>query len=143
MAVDITIEEITDGTVVNGAWVGTGVFDKLLAAANANIELQYTNGRIKSTEYAAAYLGAMQTEMQLSISYPIQEKQAEAQIDELLANGIKDRELKEAQIASEYVKRIVSDKEATNLGLDDAIKVSEASRTGTTIYTPKYEKGVI
>ena len=47
---DIVVEDITNGTAVGNVWTGTGVFDKLLAAVNKNIELQYTLGRIKGMD---------------------------------------------------------------------------------------------
>ncbi len=69
---DLDVGLITNGTMVNGEWVGTGVFDKLLAAANKNIELQYTKSAISSVDYAAAYIAMLDTTMQQSLGYVTQ-----------------------------------------------------------------------
>ena len=93
---DININEVTNGQVVNGVWVGTGVFDKLLGAVNENIKLQFDAGRIKGQDYANVYLGALQMVLSQSTDYVLREKLVEAQIDDAL-KGI---ELKEQQIES-------------------------------------------
>jgi hypothetical protein len=69
MATDITIEQLTDGTLTDNEWVGTGVFDKLIDAVNQNIEGQYNKGRIKGTDYANVYLGSMQSVISQSIEF--------------------------------------------------------------------------
>ena len=134
---DIVFEDITNGSVVEGVWTGTGVFDKLLAAVNKNIELQYTAGRIKGADYANVYLGGMQSVLQQSIEYVLREKLIAAQIDDV----IKGIELKEAQKKLTYTERVIKDKEAAVLGLDNVIKLRETSRAnGTYVYVPAYEE---
>ena len=98
---DIVITDITTGIVD-----GTGIFDKLMASVKAHIHDEYDNGRIKGPEYSQVYLGAIQAVLNQSVQYALQEKQLEAQIDltiaqrdELLLNGVADRELKVAQVA--------------------------------------------
>ena len=97
---DITITDITTGAID-----GDGVFDKLMASVRLHIQEEYDNGRIKGTDYANVYLGAVQAVLGQSIQYAMQEEQTEAQVDlviaqkdELLLNGVKDRELKDVQI---------------------------------------------
>lgn len=77
----LDVKDITNGRIVNDTWVGTGIFDELLVAVNTNIELQYSKGRIKGTDYANVYLGAMQSVLQQSIQYSIAERETEARID--------------------------------------------------------------
>ena len=134
---DIVVEDITNGSVVGDVWTGTGVFDKLLAAVNKNIELQYTLGRIKGTDYANVYLGGMQSVLQQSIEYVLREKLIAAQVDDI----IKGIEIKDEQKKLTYTERVIKDKEAAVLGLDNVIKLREASRaSGMYVYVPAYEE---
>ncbi len=134
---DIAVEDITNGSVVGDVWTGTGVFDKLLAAVNKNIELQYTLGRIKGSDYANVYLGGMQSVLQQSIEYVLREKLIAAQVDDI----IKGIEVKDEQKKLTYTERVIKDKEAAVLGLDNVIKLREASRAnGTYVYVPAYEE---
>ena len=134
---DIAVEDITNGSVVGDVWTGTGVFDKLLAAVNKNIELQYTLGRIKGTDYANVYLGGMQSVLQQSIEYVLREKLIAAQVDDI----IKGIEVKDEQKKLTYTERVIKDKEAAVLGLDNVIKLRVASRAnGTYVYVPAYEE---
>jgi hypothetical protein len=60
----IPITEITTGIVD-----GTGHFDQMMKAINAQIDYQYQQGRIKGSDYATVYLGALQYALQLSTQY--------------------------------------------------------------------------
>jgi len=85
MAVDITIDNVTSNVqVVNKVVTGDGTFDKLMGSVNAQIDNQFNLGRIKGTDYATVYLGAMQTVISQSMQFEIQEKQTEAQIADML-----------------------------------------------------------
>ena len=107
MATDIVLTDLTNGTLsATNEWTGTGVFDKLIEAVNKNIEGQYNLGRINATDYANVYLGGLQSVIQQSMQYLLQEKQVEAQTDllvtqkeEAVLNGTKDRLLKDKQTA--------------------------------------------
>ena len=56
---EINFSDLTNGKVVtNGTemeWNGSGVFDKLMAAVNKNIKIQYDEGKIKGVDYANVY----------------------------------------------------------------------------------------
>ena len=111
-------------------WVGTGVFDIIMKAANENIKIQNQTSRITGAEYAEVYLGTMQSAISEAMKF-------------LLAKEITEKEisLKEAQIKIAYVERVIKDKEAAALGLDNVIKLREASRAnGTYVYVPAYEE---
>ena len=99
---DILISDLTDGTVEEidskYVWVGDGIFDKLIGAVNGNIAAQFDNGRIKDAEYAQVYLGSMQSVVAQSMQFLLQEKQVEAQVNELLLNGTADRLIKDKQL---------------------------------------------
>ena len=120
MANQIKVTNITNGTLVNNQWVGTGVFDVLMNAVNSNIESQYQSGRLTSTEYATVYLGSMQSVIQQSVQYTLSEPMAE-------------EELKQA-----YIKRVAEDKKAAMLGMDNVMKNNNA--TVPEVYAPKYKE---
>lgn len=102
MPADIQLSELTNGSVVNGEWLGSGVFDVLMKAVNENIDIQYSKGRIKGAEYAQVYLAGMQAALAQAIQYTLQEKLQEAQIDKItdaILTGEKQREVMDSQIA--------------------------------------------
>lgn len=128
MTTQIEITDLTNGSLVNQEWAGTGVFDTLVAAVNKNIELQYNKGRITGQDYANVYLGALQSTLQQSIEFLLRKELTEAQTDEA-------RE--KAEIA--YVEKVGKDKEVAALGLDNVVKQSETSRSNPSfVYTPRY-----
>ena len=54
----------------------------------------------------------------------------------------KDLEIKDIQKQVTYVERVIKDKEAAILGMDNAIKIAQTSKAtnGTYVYTPQYEE---
>jgi len=101
MPTDIVLSDLTNGSVVNGEWQGTGVFDMLMSAVNSNIKIQYDANRIKGTDYANVYMSSMQAVIAQSVQYLLQEKVQEAQADKLedgLDTSAKQREVMQAQI---------------------------------------------
>ena len=112
MAVDITIEELTNGELINKEWVGTGIFDKLISAVNLNIESQRAKGYITGEKYGDVYLGSMQSVIAQSMQFLLQEKMTEAQI-ELTAERI----LTQAEITKKAASdaSIAADNEVVSL----------------------------
>ena len=135
MSMIVDINDFSNGSIDNSNpqdpnWVGTGVFDIIMRAANENIKIQNQTSRITGAEYAEVYLGTMQTAISEAMKF-------------LLAKEITEKEiaLKEEQIKTAYVERVIKDKEAAVLGLDNVIKLREASRAnGTYVYVPAYEE---
>jgi hypothetical protein len=147
----ITIEDVTNTE-------GTGVFDKLMVAINSNITIQYTENRLTGSEYATVYLGSIQAAMAQAIQFVLQEQLSEAQIDTVVADiDVKERmtvsqlttmdadvDTKErmtvVQIEAAYTDRVLKDKQAAKLGLDNVMKLSELSRAadGNFVYVPSY-----
>jgi len=74
--------DFTDVTNATTPTDGTGVFDSLMETLNIHIEDQYKKNRIKSTDYASVYLGAMQSAMAESIQFVLQKQLTEAQIQD-------------------------------------------------------------
>jgi hypothetical protein len=131
------LTDLTNGSVVNNEWVGTGVFDMLISAINKNIEIQYQKGRITGSDYANVYLGGVQAVLQQSVQWVLQVDTSDAQVDDI-RKGI---ELKEAQLKIAYTEQVIKDKQAAVLGLDNVVKNKEAERLANpaAIYTPQYE----
>lgn len=77
---DILVTDLTEGELA-----GNGVFDKLMAAAVAQIDSQFSKNRITGAEYATVYLGSMQAAMSASVQYVLGEQQADKQADLLVA----------------------------------------------------------
>jgi hypothetical protein len=137
MTTTTELTDLTNGSVVNGEWAGTGVFDMLIAAVNKNIEIQYQKGRITGSDYADVYLGGVQAVLQQSVQWVLQVDTSDAQVDDI-RKGI---ELKEAQLKIAYTEQVIKDKQAAVLGLDNVVKNKEAERLANpaAIYTPQYE----
>lgn len=134
---DIQLDSITNDA-------GTGVFDKLMAAVNAQIEGQYLNNRITGSDYANVYLGGMQAVLQQSMQYVLQEQLTEAQIEDVIAGtALKNKQIEvaNAELLSQYTDRVLKDKQAAKLGLDNVMKNAEATKLtdANAVYTPKYE----
>jgi hypothetical protein len=129
MATEIEIVDLTNGSIVNQEWVGTGVFDALMTAVNKNIEIQYQKGRITGQDYAQVYLGALQSTLQQSVEFLLRKELTEAQTDEA-------RE----RVELTYTEKVKIDKEVAALGLDNVVKQSETSRLAdpSFVYTPRY-----
>lgn len=77
---DITIDDLTTGTIG-----GTGVFDKLLAAVKVHVQQEFSEGRIRGSDYATVYLGALQSVISQSLQFLLQEQISDKQADLLAA----------------------------------------------------------
>lgn len=70
MALDvIPIGEFTESTVN-----GNGVFDLLMRANKAHLEQEYSQQRIRGTEYATVYLGMLDSTMKISLDFFVQQR---------------------------------------------------------------------
>ncbi len=117
MATEINLSDLTNGTIINQEWSGSGVFDQLMAAVNKNIEVQFNKGRITGHNYAEVYLGGIQAVLQQSVEFLLRKDLTEAQID-----------IAKQQALSAYVERIGKDKEVAKMGLDNVVKNVETER---------------
>lgn len=81
MALEIDFNEFSDGSIVDGEWEGTGIFDGLMKAINGNIQVQFEAGRIKGPEYAEVYLGSIQTAMAEAMKYVLNKKSIEKSLE--------------------------------------------------------------
>jgi hypothetical protein len=125
MTTTTELTDLTNGSVVNGEWAGTGVFDMLIAAVNKNIEIQYQKGRITGSDYADVYLGGVQAVLQQSVQWVLQVDTSDAQVDDI-RKGI---ELKEAQLVG--------------LGIDNQLKALQEQLVTVEVAAKQYEKDVL
>lgn len=75
--IEIDFNDFSNGSIVNGQWEGTGIFDGLMKAINGNIQVQFEEGRLKGPEYADVYLGSMQTAIAEAMKYVLNKKSIE------------------------------------------------------------------
>ena len=73
---DIPISALTKGADSVG---GTGVFDEMMAAVKAHLEVEYNARRITSDKYPEVYLGAMQTALTQAVLFTMQRPMVERQ----------------------------------------------------------------
>ena len=130
----IEITDLTNGSVQNNEWTGTGIFDVLINAVNKNIEIQCDSGRITTAEYGSVYSQSIQAVIAQSIEFILRKKLVESQID----NANKDLELKEEQINLIYTERVYKDKQTAMLGMDGVMKSQNVITDATHVYIPKY-----
>jgi hypothetical protein len=124
--VELDIKDVTDGSLDgNDDWKGTGIFDVLMEAVNENIASQYKKNRITGSDFANVYLGSVQAVLQQSVEYSLRKSTVEAEL-----------RLTEERIKLTYVERVLKDKQAADLGLDEVVKDSNVSPDA--VYQPKY-----
>lgn len=130
----IEITDLTNGSVQNNEWTGTGIFDVLANAVNKNIEIQCDSGRITTGEYGTVYSQAIQAVIAQSIDFILRKELVEAQIN----NTVKDTEFKSEQINLIYTERVYKDKQTAMLGMDGVMKSQNLINDASHVYVPKY-----
>lgn len=73
---NITTADLTTGTT---APTGNGVFDELMKAVVAHLQVEYKAKRINSDTYPQIYLGALQTAMTQAVLFMMQKPMVERQ----------------------------------------------------------------
>jgi hypothetical protein len=122
---DINVDDITNSG-------GTGVFDKLMESISGKIETEYLENRITGSEYAQVYLGGLQSALQQSMQFVMQEQLTEAQIAGVEAdNLLKAKQLEVAEVerlAKVYEKdTLLVDQHNTNLKQQTLLDTQEES----------------
>ena len=72
------IEPIVVDDVTSGLLPGTGAFDEFMSAHQVRLEREFNQNRIKSSDYAKVYLGAMESSMQQAIGFVLGRQEATA-----------------------------------------------------------------
>lgn len=75
MAIDILLDEVTDGTLT-----GNGAFDRIMGAINAHVENQYKSKRINKTDFAEVYLGSLQYAIAEAFKFTLQQYSIESAV---------------------------------------------------------------
>lgn len=91
MAKIVDINDFSNGSIDNSnpqepKWVGTGVFDIIMKAANENIKIQNQTSRITGAEYAEVYLGTMQTAISEAMKFLLNKDQSTKDLEVKQAN---------------------------------------------------------
>ena len=81
MAIEIDLNDFSNGSALTGEWIGTGVFDAIIQAINGNIKVQFDEGRIKGSDYANVYLNGMQAAVSESMKFLLSKKSIEKQLE--------------------------------------------------------------
>lgn len=71
----IVIGDLTDGDID-----GSGTFDLMMKSVKSHLQEEYNTGRIKGSDYATVYLGAIQTTMDRALSYVMTHDEEDAKI---------------------------------------------------------------
>ena len=100
----ITVTDLTTGVVD-----GSGVFDGLMKATNAHIQVEYQKNRIKGSEYATVYLGAMQSVMSQSLQLLLTQQKVDLEA-QLLAKQLESENLRQAQL-TEQTSNLVTERD--------------------------------
>lgn len=125
----IEIVDITNGSVINNEWTGSGIFDVLIKAVNKNIEIQCDSGRITAAEYGSLYSQAIQAVLAQSIEYVMRKDFTIAQIEGLE----KDAELKTYELVNIKPKELeIMDKEILIKEKELELKTTESNRVRDT-----------
>jgi len=68
---------VTTATLTEANIDGTGVFDVLMRATKAHLESEFQKNRIKGTEYAEVYLGALTQVMQTALQFVLTQQKVD------------------------------------------------------------------
>jgi hypothetical protein len=69
---EITVSDLTTGEIS-----GNGVFDQLMRSTETHLVKEYEKSRIKGSEYATVYLGALQAVMDRSLQFLLAEQRTD------------------------------------------------------------------
>lgn len=68
---------VTTATLTDASIEGNGVFDVLMKATKAHLESEFQKNRIKGTEYAEVYLGALTQVMQTALQFVLTQQKVD------------------------------------------------------------------
>lgn len=79
------MDPLVIGDFTSGAPEGTGAFDVMMQTVKDHVGGEYTAGRIKGTEYATVYLGALQSTMDRALQFLLQKDKASLEAELIAA----------------------------------------------------------
>ena len=90
------MSEIPTSALTTATIGGDGLFDTLMRAAKAHLDQEYTQNRIKGTEYSQVYLGSLTQLLQTSAQFLLEQRKSAL-----------EAELMQAQIAETNAKALL------------------------------------
>lgn len=130
----ITVKDLTDQIVQRDGQnnivsiTGTGVFDTMLNSLATFMELQQQEAKITQNQYAELLAQALPAVMNASIEFTMKAAMTSASVDKIRS----EQELT-------YAQRIIKDKEAALMGLDDVAINARKNQDGNAVYKPAYD----
>lgn len=133
MVVDIDISNLTSQIVTRDAQnnitsiSGTGIFDVMLDSVSTFMEYQQQEAKITQSQYAELMAQFVPALLSGSIDFVMKSALTTAQVNKTIA----EQELT-------YAERIIKDKEAALMGLDDVAVNARKAQDGNSVYVPAY-----
>jgi hypothetical protein len=115
----LTIADLTQSSVA-----GTGVFDALMRSVKAQLDQEFTQGRIKGPEYSTVYLGSLQLAMQTGLTFLLQKDKNDLEA-QLLTKQI---ELADKQVLIAAKELEIATAKALNIPKEGALLDAQASK---------------
>ena len=147
----LTVTEDVNGNLIIGADTADGKIDAEIAKMTADAEVAQEQVKLARASLALEQAKAVVT-MSKEYGYDVTSNvdgnivlgsdQGDGRVDFEIANLTKQGILLDAQAKTSYADRVLKDKQAAKLGLDNVMKLAEAERVSdpNTVYTPKYEE---
>jgi len=120
----IAVSELTTGTLN-----GIGVFDELMSSIDIRLAQEYSEDRIKDTEYAKVYLGSMESAITQSIQFLLGSALLTAQENKILA----EIELTNAQKDKTAAELALVQQQTINAALQADVLTNQASKLAAEI----------
>lgn len=125
------VTEINVDDVTTSDFPGQGCFDEFMQAHQVRLENEYNKGRIKGTEYAKVYLGAMESSMSQAIQFILNRQESTAKasliykqgqmVEVEIFNAIKQGQLIDKQIIKMDSEIALLDKEVIKMDSEIAL----------------------
>ena len=131
---NIKPKDINDLT--KGSLTGGGVFDVLMASAELHIQDEYKKNRITGSNYATTYLGIIQTVLQLSTQFVLQQDNSWIELEKLKLEKEKlkiELELQQAELKIKEtqleIAKVQLEQEKQKIPLIKAQALTELAKT--------------
>lgn len=131
---NIKPKDINDLT--KGSLTGSGVFDVLMASAELHIQDEYKKQRITGSNYATTYLGIIQTVLQLSTQFVLQQDNSWIELEKLKLEKEKlkiELELQQAELKIKEtqleIAKVQLEQEKQKIPLIKAQALTELAKT--------------
>lgn len=110
---------------------GTGVFDEIMETIQVRLENEFSKGRIKGSDYAKVYLGAMESSLGQAIQFILGRQQADKQaelLEQQRLKAIEETALVVQQVLNAEAEVLRTKQEVINLTLQGVIYNKQAEK---------------